>query len=106
MGAFENVAGVRFDELRVDGGACRNDFLMQFQADILGCAINRSQYIESTGIGAAFLAGLRTELWSSSAEIETLRKSERIFIPKINEGECRRIYGGWQNAVNSVKSGG
>lgn len=106
LGAFESAAGVRFDELRVDGGACRNDFLMQFQADILGCAINRSQYIESTGIGAAFLAGLTTELWSSATEIETLRKSERIFMPKINEEECRRIYGGWQNAVNSVKSGG
>ena len=106
MGAFESVAGVQFDELRVDGGACRNDFLMQFQADILGCAINRSQYIESTGIGAAFLAGLTTELWSSSAEIETLRKSDRIFKPEIDDEKSRRLYGGWQDAVARVKSGG
>jgi glycerol kinase len=104
MGAFESVAGVRFGELRVDGGACRNDFLMQFQADILGCAINRSQYIESTGMGAAFLAGLTTGLWSSASEIENLRQSDNIFMPEIDDRERRRIYGGWQDAVNRVKS--
>ena len=104
MGAFESLTGVGFDELRVDGGACRNDFLMQFQADILGCAINRSQYVESTGMGAAFLAGLTTGLWSSAAEIENLRQADRIFMPQIDDRECRRIYGGWQDAVNRVKS--
>ena len=104
MGAFESAAGVRFGELRVDGGACRNDFLMQFQADILGCAINRSQYIESTGMGAAFLAGLTTGLWSSAAEIENLRQSDNIFMPEIDDRKRRRIYGGWQDAVNRVKS--
>ena len=104
MGAFEKVARMRFQELRVDGGACRNDFLMQFQADILGCPINRSRYIESTGMGAAFLAGLATEFWSSSSEIENLRKSDKIFYPAIKEADRDRLYQGWMDAVRRVKS--
>ena len=103
MEAFENVANLRLQELRVDGGACRNDFLMQFQADILNCAINRSQYIESTGMGAAFLAGLATGLWSTGEEIEILRQSDKIFQPRIDESERQRIYRGWIDAVNRVK---
>jgi glycerol kinase len=104
MGAFENVARMKFQELRVDGGACKNDFLMQFQADILGCPINRSQYIESTGMGAAFLAGLATEYWSSGSEIEELRKSDKIFEPLLAEAEREKIYQGWMDAVGRVKS--
>jgi glycerol kinase len=104
MGAFENVAHMKFQELRVDGGACKNDFLMQFQADILGCPINRSQVIESTGMGAAFLAGLSTEFWSSSSEIEALRKADKLFEPKIAESEREKIYQGWIDAVERVKS--
>ncbi|HPS94942.1 MAG TPA: glycerol kinase GlpK, partial [Deltaproteobacteria bacterium] len=60
VGAFEECTGAVFSELKVDGGACRNDFLMQFQSDILGCPVDRSQHIESTGMGAAFLAGIAT----------------------------------------------
>jgi glycerol kinase len=104
MEAFENVAGIHLQELRVDGGACRNDFLMQFQADILDCPINRSQFIESTGMGAAFLAGLATGLWSSSQQVEQLRQSERVFLPRMDENERMRIYQGWIDAVNRVKS--
>jgi glycerol kinase len=104
MGAFENVTGMKFQELRVDGGACKNDFLMQFQADILGCPINRSQYIESTGMGAAFLAGLATEFWSPGSEIEELRKSDKIFEPQLDEAEREKIYRGWTDAVGRVKS--
>jgi glycerol kinase len=104
MEAFEKVARMRFQELRVDGGACRNDFLMQFQADILGCPINRSSYIESTGMGATFLAGLATEFWSSSSEIEDLRKSDKVFYPTVKEAERDRLYQGWIDAVNRVKS--
>jgi glycerol kinase len=104
MGAFENVTRMKFQELRVDGGACKNDFLMQFQADILGCPINRSQYIESTGMGAAFLAGLATEFWSSGSEVEELRKSDKIFEPLLDEAEREKIYQGWIDAVGRVKS--
>ena len=63
-GAIEAATGIPFTELRVDGGACRNDFLMQFQADLLGCPVNRSRYLESTGMGAAFLAGLAVGVWA------------------------------------------
>jgi glycerol kinase len=104
IGAFESVSGEKFTELRVDGGACKNNFLMQFQADSLGFPIDRSSYIESTGMGAAFLAGLATGFWSSSEEIKKLRKSDKVFYPKINEEERARMYDGWIEAVNRVKS--
>lgn len=104
LGAFEKVAQMKFQELRVDGGACANDFLMQFQADILGCPINRSQYIESTGMGAAFLAGLATGFWSSGSEIERLRQSNKIFKPKIGQAQRDKIYQGWLDAVDRVRS--
>jgi glycerol kinase len=106
MDAFESVAQMKFQELRVDGGACKNDFLMQFQADLLGCPVNRSQYIESTGMGAAFLAGLATEFWASSSEIEGLRQSDKTFNPKIGEARREKIYQGWMDAVDRVKSTG
>ncbi len=106
MSAFEHVAQIKFRELRVDGGACTNDFLMQFQADILNCPINRSQYIESTGMGAAFLAGLATEYWKSIGEIEALRQSDKIFTPEISEAERESLYRGWLEAVERVRSKG
>jgi glycerol kinase len=103
ISAFEDSAQMEFKELRVDGGACRNDFLMQFQADILGCPINRSQYVESTGIGAAFLAGIATEFWTSGRELKELRKAEKTFYPNIGDEERQRAYEGWSDAVNRVK---
>jgi glycerol kinase len=104
IGAFESAAGEKFTELRVDGGACKNNFLMQFQADILGCTIDRSSYIESTGMGAAFLAGIATGFWPSGDEIKNLRKSEKVFYPKINEDARKKMYDGWLDSVNRVKS--
>jgi glycerol kinase len=76
---------------------------MQFQADILGCTIDRSHYIESTGMGAAFLAGIATGFWSPGNDIRNLRKSEKIFYPKINAETRKKIYDGWLDAVNRVK---
>jgi len=105
MAAFENVAGLKLEELKVDGGASRNDFLMQFQADILNCALNRSRDIESTGMGAAFLAGLAVGFWSSGGEIQKLRRAEKIFYPRIDAARRRRLYSGWLDAVGRVKSG-
>jgi glycerol kinase len=105
-GALEAATGIPFTELRVDGGACRNDFLMQFQADLLGCPVSRSRYLESTGMGAAFLAGLAVGVWDTPEAVAALRTSERTFVPAINEGERNRLYAGWQAAVQRVKSGG
>ncbi len=105
-GAVEAATGVKFTELRVDGGACRNDFLMQFQADILDCTISRSRYLESTAMGAAFLAGRAVGMWGAADEIAELRTSEKTFVPAINAVERSRLYAGWQAAVERVKSGG
>ena len=102
--AIENVTGLKFSELRVDGGACRNDFLMQFQADLLGCPVNRSRYLESTGMGAAFLAGLAVGVWRAPEAIAALRTSEKIFHPEIDDNRRRQLYRGWMEAVERVKS--
>lgn len=102
--AIEEATGMKLAELRVDGGACRNDFLMQFQTDLLGFPVDRSRYLESTGMGAAFLAGLAVGYWKSAAEVAALRTSERTFHPEIDEDGRRRRYHGWRDAVGRVKS--
>ncbi len=104
MVAFENAAGLKLEQLNVDGGASRNDFLMQFQADILNCPVNRSSDIESTGMGTAFLAGLAVGFWPSGKEIQKLRRAEKIFHPQIDAAQRRRLYSGWLDAVSRVKS--
>ncbi len=103
-GAVAAATGVKFSELRVDGGACRNDFLMQFQADILDCAINRSRYLESTAMGAAFLAGLATGFWKTPEEIIALRSPDKVFFPEMDPERRERLYREWQQAVERVKS--
>ncbi len=104
ISAFEESTDSSFAELKVDGGACLNDFLMQFQADILGCPIDRSKYIESTGMGAAFLAGIATGFWEPGQMIKNLRGSDKIFTPKISQEDRDRLYQGWIEAVGRVKS--
>jgi glycerol kinase len=100
----EAATGRRFAELRVDGGACRNDFLMQFQADLLDCPVNRSRYLESTGMGAAFLAGLAVGVWDSGAQVAALRTPDKLFLPKIDPERRGRLQRGWMDAVDRVKS--
>jgi glycerol kinase len=104
IGAFEQCANTSFSDMKVDGGACRNDFLMQFQSDILGYPVDRSIHIESTGMGAAYLAGIATGFWNSGDEIRSLRGSDRIFSPKIDETMREKIYSGWKEAVARVIS--
>ena len=81
-----------------------NNFLMQFQADVLGCPIDRSTYIESTGMGAAFLAGIATGFWEPGKPIQELRGSDRVFTPQISQEERDLLYQGWCDAVGRVKS--
>lgn len=100
ISAFEESYGKPFEDLKVDGGACMNDFLMQFQADIIGCPIDRSTYIESTGMGAAFLAGIGVGFWKPGAVIKELRKSDRRFMPGITDEAREELYRGWQDAVS------
>ena len=89
--------------LRVDGGASANDFLMQFQADILGAAVERPAVAETTALGAAYLAGLATGYWSGLDEIRRAWRLERRFEPEMSEDERETRYAGWQDAVSRVR---
>jgi glycerol kinase len=97
--AMQADSGERLAELRVDGGAAANDFLMQFQADILNCPIVRPVDIETTALGAAYLAGLATRFWKSPAEVESFWRAERRFEPAMQESVRDRLFAGWQDAV-------
>ena len=83
----------------MDGGASANNFLMQFQADILGCRIVRPADTETTALGAAYLAGLAVGIWKSQEELESFWKSERIFEPRMNEDQRHTLYADWKKAV-------
>lgn len=97
-------AGLEIRELRVDGGASANDFLMQFQADLLNVRVDRPAMIETTAVGAASLAGLATGIWESARDLEQARKTDRVFHPSLAEGERQRLYSGWKAAVERVRS--
>ncbi|HLY38918.1 MAG TPA: glycerol kinase, partial [Candidatus Binatia bacterium] len=97
-------AGEALRALRVDGGAAANDFLMQFQADVLGVPVDRPKVVETTAMGAAFLAGLAVGFWQSQAELERARRIDRRFTPRMNADTRDALYRGWQAAVARVKS--
>ncbi len=96
---MEKDSGIKVAELRVDGGATANNFLMQFQADILGTKVVRPVIQETTALGAAYLAGLAVGYWSSKEEIIKMWKMEKEFNPTISEKEREMLYGGWKEAV-------
>ena len=102
---MQEESGTRIRALNVDGGACQNDFLMQFQADILGCRITRPKTIESTAQGAAYLAGVTIGLWQGKKDLAKLRQTERIFVPKISAARRAELYAGWQQAVDKARTG-
>lgn len=95
-------AGVTLERLRVDGRAVQNNFLMQFQADILGIDVERPGQIETTGLGAAYLAGMATGVWASVEELEAYRKIDCVFPPQITANQRNEKLAGWQNAVRRV----
>jgi|SRR5579884_553584 len=97
--AMEADAGEPLAELRADGGAAGNDFLMQFQADILGRPVVRPANIETTALGAAFLAGLATGVWSGTPAIESFWKVDRRFEPKMPVDRREELFVGWKRAV-------
>jgi glycerol kinase len=103
--AMNRDSRVNLSELRVDGGAAGNDFLMQFQADLLGVTVDRPGLLETTAAGAAFLAGLAVGVWSSPAELAQVRQPGRQFAPRMSESERNRLYGEWNSAVARVLSG-
>ena len=99
LDAMESDAGENLSVLRVDGGASVNNFLLQFQSDLLRKPIDRPQMVETTAFGAAFLAGLATGVWSSVDEIKKLRKSDRVFEPVMDESDAEKLHATWLRAV-------
>jgi glycerol kinase len=97
-------SGGPLSALMVDGGAAKNDFLMQFQADILGIPVDRPKMTETTAAGAAYLAGLGSKFWASAEELSECRRVDRIFEPKMDKKERDRLYGGWKEAVRRVST--
>ncbi len=104
LAAMEKDSGRRINELRVDGGATANGYLMQFQADVLGRPVRRPKMAETTVLGAAMLAGLACGLWRSPAELRALGGSGRLFRPSMRPGERERLVDGWHAAVARVRS--
>jgi glycerol kinase len=97
-------AGKAVAGLRVDGGASANDFLMQFQADLLGTTVDRPKVIETTALGAALLAGRGVGLWNSSAKLEHVRRPDRVFKPRMKPEVREELYTGWRRAVAGVRA--
>lgn len=91
--------GAPLRKLQVDGGACANNFLMQFQADILGVPVERAAVIETTALGAAGLAGLTANVWSSAADFLAHRRVDRVFEPAMSESTRESLYAKWKKAV-------
>ena len=97
--AMEKEAGVRLKSLKVDGGACANNFLMQFQSDILGAQVKRPGCIETTALGAAYLAGIAVGYWRGNDEVKANWELERVFLPEMAEDDRRKLKKGWKRAV-------
>lgn len=99
LDAMEKDAGEELSVLRVDGGASVNNFMMQFQSDILRKPIDRPQMVETTAFGAAFLAGLATGVWNDISDITSIRKSDRIFEPQMESEKAEKLHKTWLRAV-------
>ncbi|MCR9082697.1 MAG: glycerol kinase GlpK, partial [Cyclobacteriaceae bacterium] len=102
--AMEKDAGEKTKELRVDGGATANNFLMQFQSDLLDCEIKRPQIIETTAIGAAFLAGLAVGFWKDQSEIQSLWEADKSFEPEMDSEKRDKLIHFWHKAVERSKN--
>ena len=102
--AMENDAGVPLKVLNVDGGASENNFLMQFQSDILGKPLRRPENVETTALGAAFLAGLSTGFWGSLDDLRALRAGDTTYLPDQDDERIAARLAGWKKAVNRTKT--
>lgn len=98
LNAMQEDSGLKLESLKVDGGACANNILMQFQADILGAEVERPEVIESTAMGAAYLAAIQIGMWQKD-DIVKNRRIEKSFKPKMDESARSILYDGWKKAV-------
>ncbi|PNZ06412.1 glycerol kinase GlpK [Staphylococcus kloosii] len=101
--AMNSDSQIEVNNLRVDGGAVKNNFIMQFQADLLNVGVERPEINETTALGAAYLAGLAVGFWSSKDEIANRWKLEEKFEPKMEEKQREKLYKGWQKAVEATQ---
>jgi glycerol kinase len=97
--AMQEDSGITLKALKVDGGACANNFLMQFQSDVLGVRVDRPQVIETTALGAAYLAGLAVGYWTSKEEVSENWAISRTFKPEMGEEKKKDLLEGWHEAV-------
>ena len=97
--AMEKDSKINLRSLKVDGGACANNFLMQFQSDILNVPVLRPYEKETTALGAAYLAGLAVGFWKEQGEIKRIQDIEREFRPDMEEEKRKTLYAGWKKAV-------
>ena len=104
INAMENDSGIQLQRIQVDGGACSNNFLMQFQADISGAPVVRPKITETTALGAAYFAGLSTGFWAGQNQISEQWESEKVFKPSLGRNEVKVLYEGWLEAVEKAKS--
>ena len=104
LDAIQADVGAEFSELRVDGGASANEFLMQFQADIIGKPVCRPVVRETTALGAAYLAGLAVQFWNSLEELKTLGKIDKVYQPQMDEKTRAKLLRGWHRAVERAKN--
>ena len=100
---MQSDSGIEIPVLKVDGGAAMNDFLLQFQADILGIEIARATNLETTALGAALLAGLAVGFWRDMDEIKSLNATSQLFKPEMNNARKEQLYRGWQKAVAATQ---
>jgi glycerol kinase len=89
-------------ELRVDGGACVNDLLMQFQSDLLGIPVVRPAVTETTALGAAYLAGLGSGVYRNRDELSAMWRAERRFLPTLDRGRAGELMARWEHAVRQA----
>ena len=99
LAAMQEDSGIELKALKVDGGAVANNFLMQFQSDILGVPVDRPEVTETTALGAAYLAGLAVGFWSSKEEISKKWNVDRTFSTEMNSETREDLYAGWKKAV-------
>ncbi len=103
LDTMEKDSGVKVEALRVDGGAVGNEFLMQFQSDMLNLPVELAKLNETTALGAAYLAGIATGFWKDVDELCAMRESQKIYEPDMNEETRKRLYRGWEKAVEATR---
>jgi len=103
LGAMEEDSEIKLQALKVDGGAVRNNFLMQFQSDILGTRVLRPEIIETTALGAAYLAGLAVGFWKDKEEISRSWKLDTQYKASMSDYEREELHRGWKKAVERSK---